>query len=264
MAEAAGLAASVIALAGLFNNTVECFEFIQLGRNFGKNFQTSQLKLDNARLRLSRWGCSLGLNDNIQDVQSLQDCFGSRQNIDQADALLGQILDLFGEAEGISDKYKSRIKADDDSLAICNPQTDLEPAIADLHNTMRQLSIERQNRTGLRQKAKWALYEEKRFRRLIEDVIELVNDLVELFPASRALQQQLCETEVSTVGANEGISVLQEIAAEQDKALEGALAKAANDTQGSQNVMFSGSNNTGFQLGYNSGSISGFTFGKGS
>lgn len=54
MAEAAGLAASVIALAGLFNNTVECFEFIQLGRNFGKNFQTSQLKLDNARLRLSR------------------------------------------------------------------------------------------------------------------------------------------------------------------------------------------------------------------
>lgn len=197
-------------------------------------------------------------------MQSLQDCFGSRQNIDQADALLGQILDLFGEAEGISDKYKSRIKADDDSLAICNPQTDLEPAIADLHNTMRQLSIERQNRTGLRQKAKWALYEEKRFRRLIEDVIELVNDLVELFPASRALQQQLCETEVSTVGANEGISVLQEIAAEQDKALEGALAKAANDTQGSQNVMFSGSNNTGFQLGYNSGSISGFTFGKGS
>ncbi|KAF2190296.1 hypothetical protein K469DRAFT_27243 [Zopfia rhizophila CBS 207.26] len=38
---------------------------------------------------------------------------------------------------------------------------------------MRQLSIERQNRTGLRQKAKWALHEEKRFRRLIE-VIELV------------------------------------------------------------------------------------------
>ena len=90
------------------------------------------------------------------------------------------------------------------------------------------------------------MYEEKRFRRLIEDVIELVNDLMELFPASRTLQQQLYETEVSAISTNEGISVLREIAAEQDKALEEALAKVANNTRGSQNVEFSGSNNTGF------------------
>jgi Prion-inhibition and propagation len=54
MAEAAGLAVSVIALTGLFSNAVECFEVIQLGRNFGKNFQTNQPKLNSARLRLSR------------------------------------------------------------------------------------------------------------------------------------------------------------------------------------------------------------------
>lgn len=76
MAEAAGLTSGVVALAGLFDNTVECFEFVQLGRNFGKNFQTSQLKLDNARLRLSRWGKSWGLSDNIQDTQSLDNRIG--------------------------------------------------------------------------------------------------------------------------------------------------------------------------------------------
>jgi hypothetical protein len=263
MAEAAGLAVGIIALAGLFNSTVECFEYVQLGRNFGKNFQTSQLKLDNARLRLSRWGYSLGLGSNLQDVQSLEQRFGSNQNINHADSLLGQILDLFAEAEGVSQKYKTRTKADDSSLTTYNPQTDLDPAHAELHRKMRQLSIERQNRTGLRQKAKWALYEEKRFTRLLEDVIELVNDLVELFPASQELQQQLCETEVSEIGTNEGISALQEIAAEQDKALEKALTKVANNARGSQSVVFSGGNNTGFQLGYNSGSISGLTFGKG-
>jgi tRNA G10 N-methylase Trm11 len=193
----------------------------------------------------------------------LEQRFGSSQNIDHADALLGQILDLFADAEGVSQRYKSRTKADDSSLTTYNLQTDLEPANADLHRKMRQLSIERQNRTGLRQKAKWALYEGKRFTRLLEDVIELVNSLVELFPSSQALQQQLCETEVSAIGTNEGISMLQEIAAEQDKALEEVLAKVANNARGPHSVVFSGNNNTGFQLGHNSSSISGFTFGKG-
>ncbi|KAE8442729.1 hypothetical protein EG329_002920 [Mollisiaceae sp. DMI_Dod_QoI] len=261
MAEAAGLTLGVVALASLFNNAVECFEFIQLGRSFGKNFQTSQLKLDNARLRLSRWGFSLGLNDTIQNVQSLEQRFGSRQNIDHAEALLGQTLELFADAEGVSKKYKSGRNVKDGSLAVFNPHTDLDPTNIYLHNKMRQLSIERQNRTSLQRKAKWALYEEKRFRRLIEDVTELVNDLVELFPASQAIQQQLCEKEVSIIGATEGISVLREIAAEQDEFLEEALAKVPNDTS-SIRVTFSGSNNSGFQLGHNSGSISGFTFGQ--
>ncbi|KAF2196193.1 small s protein [Delitschia confertaspora ATCC 74209] len=264
MAEVAGLTVGVIALAGLFNNTIECFEFIQLGRNFGKNFQTSQLKLDNARLRLSRWGYSLGLNDNIQDEQSLPQRFSSCQNIHQASALLRQIDDLFADAEGVSEKYKNRAKVGEGSLTTYDPRTDLEPANANLHIKLRELSIARQNRTGLRKKARWALYEEKRFRRLIEDINELVNDLVELFPASRTSQQQLCEEEVSEIGRQEGISVLRDIAAEQDKDLEEALAKVASDARGSQNVVFSGNNNTGFQLGYNSGSISGFTFGRGS
>lgn len=77
MAEAAGLVVGVVALAGLFNNTIECFEFIQLGRTFGKDFQKSQLKLDTARLRLSRWGKSLHLDENIRNTTSLQEYFGS-------------------------------------------------------------------------------------------------------------------------------------------------------------------------------------------
>ena len=103
MAEAAGLTVGVVALAGLFSNAIQCFEFIQLGRSFGKNFQISQLKLDNARLRLSRWGSSLGLSDNLEGALLLEARFGSH-NIEQAKALLGQILELFAEAENVSNK----------------------------------------------------------------------------------------------------------------------------------------------------------------
>lgn len=79
MAETAGLVVGVVALASLFNTTVECFEFVQLGRSFGKDFQTSQLKLDSARLRLSRWGKSLDLVEDVRDVASLQAGLGQRQ-----------------------------------------------------------------------------------------------------------------------------------------------------------------------------------------
>jgi hypothetical protein len=264
MAETAGLVVGVVALAGLFNSTVECFEFVQLGRTFGKSFQTSQLRLDNARLRLSRWGKSLSLDNDVRDAVSLQGHFGSEANVKHAEALLGQIVELFAEAEGVSNKYKSRTAPQDDSLVVYNPQTDLEPAMAKLHEKMRQLAIERQNRSGVRQKAQWALYQEKQFRRLIEDISELVNDLDNLFPATQQSRRDLCDIEVSTIGEGQGISVLREIAADQDKLLEQAITKATESAGKSYHTVFSGSGNTGLQLGHNSGTMSGFTFGKGS
>ncbi|MCJ1274919.1 hypothetical protein MMC21_002717 [Puttea exsequens] len=262
MAEAAGLTVGVVALAGLFNNAVQCFEFIQLGRGFGKSFQTSQLKLDNSRLRLSRWGNSLGLSDNLQGALLLEERF-SPQTIEQAKALLGQILELSAEAEKFSEKYKSRTKANDSGLATYNLQNDLDLVTADLHNKMRQLSVERQNRTGLRQKAKWALYEEKSYRRLIEDITELIDGLIELFPACQEVQQRLCDNEVSTIGVSKGLPVLREIAAEQDKFLADAISKVENNQAGIHNIVFSGSHNTGVQVAHNSGTMSGITFGRG-
>lgn len=263
MAEAAGLVVGVVALAGLFNNTVECFEFVQLGRTFGKDFQTSQLKLDNARLRLSRWGKSLLLDEDVCNTTSLQGRFGSESTVKHAEGLLGKITELFADAEGVSNKYKNQTAPQDNSLVVYNPQKDLDPPIATLHEKMRQLAIKRQNRSGVRQKAKWALYQEKHFRRLIEDVTELVDSLVELFPATQQVQRDLCDTEVSAIGENEGISLLKEIAAVQDKFLEQAITKKTDGADESHHIVFSGNGNTGLQLGHNSGTMSGFMFGKG-
>jgi hypothetical protein len=266
MAEAAGLAVSVIALTSLFNNAVECFEFIQLGRTLGTSFQTSQLKLGNARLRLSRWGKSLRLDEeDVRDVVSLQERFGSEAKTKHAEALLGQVVELFAEAEGVSNRYKSRTAPHDASLVVYDPQTDLAPAMMNLHKKMRQMAIERQKRSGLRQKTKWALYQEKQFRRLIEDITELVDALIELFPAAQPSQRALCDIEVSTIGHSdrEGIALLREIAAAQDRLLEQAITKTTDAGNGFHHIVFSGSGNTGLQLGYNAGSISGITFRRG-
>lgn len=260
--EPASLVTGVIALASLFNTTVECFELVQLGRSFGKDFQTSQLKLDSVRLRLSRWGSSLGLGENIRESVSLEAHFESRAEVKHAEDLLGQIIELFADAEGVSNKYRGRVASDNDSLAVYNPQTDLDPVMADLHSKMRQLAIDRQNRSGLRQKAKWAIYQEKHFRRLIEDITELVNSLVTLFPASEKSQRTLCDLEVSAIVNTDTTPVLKEVIMDQDKLLLEALNQVSTMAETSYHIVFSGNNNSGVQIGYNSGPI-GLTFGRG-
>ena len=259
--EAAGLTVGVIALAGLFNNAVQCFEFVQLSRNFGKDFQTCQLKLDIAQLRLSRWGAALGLSDQNQGIGLLGEHFNP-QTVEKAKALLDHILHLFNEAEIVSKKYISHSRVSEDRLMMYDPRNDMDPLTANIHDKVRQLSVGRQNRTSLLQKAKWALHEEKPFRRLIEDVVELTTTLIDTFPATQKTLQALCDHEVSVIGSQEVNPALTEVVTEQDGILADAILRVAKSTGGNHNTIFSGDNNSGLQVSHNAGTISGITFGK--
>ncbi|MDI1491248.1 MAG: hypothetical protein OHK93_002456 [Ramalina farinacea] len=260
--ETAGLAVGALSLAGLFNNAVQCFEFVQLGRSFGKDFETSQLKLECARLRLSRWGAALGLGEDLQNEMLLEARLGS-QVTEQAKQLLGQTLAVFEEAKGVSSKYVSQAKLSDGQIAVCNSQENMDPPTADLCNHMRQISLKRQNRTSILKKTKWALYQEKHFRRLIEDIKELIDGLIGLFPASQEDQQRLCSAEVSTMGDSAAMPLLSKVASEQDALLTGVISKLAASKGASYSTVFSGDHNSGVQVGQNMGSMREFTFGRG-
>ena len=49
MAEVFGIVASALSVAALFNNCVDCFEYIQMGRHFSYNYKRCQLKLNIAK-----------------------------------------------------------------------------------------------------------------------------------------------------------------------------------------------------------------------
>ena len=61
MAEPFGIAAGAIGIATAFTACIDCFEYIQIGRHFGRDFQTDLLSLSCARLRLTRWGESVNI-----------------------------------------------------------------------------------------------------------------------------------------------------------------------------------------------------------
>lgn len=141
--EPAGLAVGFLTIAGLFNNAVDCFEYVQIGRNFGQDYQIGLLKLDSARLRLSRWGQAVGLSDELKETQSLPLVLNSAHDVEKAEQILGQILELFADAEGVSAKLKIRGRRSEQELFVYDTQADLEPAALTLHNKMRDLSIKR-------------------------------------------------------------------------------------------------------------------------
>lgn len=225
--EPAGLAVGVFAIAGLFNNAVDCFGYVQLGRNLEKDFTTCVLKLGDARLRLSRWGKAVGLSGDLQDTEELNRTFRAEEIREIAEERLKHILGLFADAEGISRKFQSGNKSNKNALQLYNPPDDLDPEMSSVCEKLRILSVKRQNSTPLRHRAKWALYEEKHFRELIEDISSTVDGLISLFPSADTTQRKLCDQEAAELVTNETRQILRNITAEQDRLLESAIAGMA-------------------------------------
>ncbi|KAJ5657817.1 uncharacterized protein N7484_001466 [Penicillium longicatenatum] len=239
----------------LFNDAVKSFDYIQMGANFGKSFQTSLLKLDVVRLRLTRWGQSVGLA-KVDDVKPPQMTKLAPEDREQVQGILNQILELFADAEAASKRFKKCNAA----VPVLDPAKELDSVSASLHQKMEDLAKKRQDKSEVEQD-EWTMYDEKNFTRLIKDISELVDGLVGLFPGIQEEQRKLCEEEVSEMNTNEDIlPLLKDVTTGQDKLLSDAVVKVIQSTITYTNsVVFSGPN-SGFQIGNNSGKISGIRF----
>jgi hypothetical protein len=229
MAEVFGITAGALSVAGLFNNAVDCFEYIQLGRNFGTDYQTCQLRLDIARLRLSRWGCAVNINNEAR----FADVNPSSDEVLMAKNTLEQLLNLFSAAHKQSSNFK--LTAMEDDLALFDPSTNTNQAIIALRNTMHELARRRQKRTSLSKKISWALYKQKYFTRLIDDIQELLDGLENIFP-QREAYKRLVEVEVEEVKDETSMQVLSEASAETDALLRTAAIQRLEGI-GSSNIV---------------------------
>jgi hypothetical protein len=225
MAEAVGLTMGSVALASLFTTCIDCFEYVQLGRQFGTNYQRSLLKLDIVKLRLSRWADAVNESQQRYNV-----AIGSANEAQKVQEILGEIIELFANTEKVSAKYKMKAKPGD--LVAYDVNADLEPDLRSMHNKMCELAIKRQKRSSFAQKAAWALYEEKHFNRLIEDVTTLVDGLVELFPATRGRLQQLSLEEAQEMKEEPSLGVLEEAAEDIDPLLQTSVQQVLTGRKG--------------------------------
>ncbi|OBT45574.1 hypothetical protein VE00_03492 [Pseudogymnoascus sp. WSF 3629] len=134
MAEPFGIVSGAIGIASAFTACVDCFEY------FGRDFQTDQLALNCARLRLTRWGESVKVYDDPR--LGRQDATATEIQLAK-DALL-QILVLFADTESTSKKYKLTAKAGVDISLYSTG--DMDPKMVALDDKMKGLAIQRQKK----------------------------------------------------------------------------------------------------------------------
>ncbi|KAK4225940.1 heterokaryon incompatibility protein s [Podospora fimiseda] len=214
--ETAGLVIGSVSIASLFTTCVDCFEYIQLGRHFGRDYQTAALKLDLLKLRLSRWA-------NAVTESGYGAAVGLEEERAKVEEILGQIVYLFEDAEKRSAKFTKT------SSTQAAPAASSEADFEALRLKMKTLALKRQKRSSFTQKASWApLYEGKYFNCLIEDIDPLVRDLVELFPEAKTQQQQLAVEEAKELHVEKAIDTLQEAneGPGKDELLREAIAQA--------------------------------------
>ncbi|KAH8803729.1 small s protein [Hyaloscypha sp. PMI_1271] len=237
MAEPFGIVSGAIGIASAFTACVDCFEYIQFGRHFGRDFQTSQLALNCARLRLTRWGESV----NIYDDPQLGREDATTAEIQLVKNALLQILVLFADTESISKEYKLAAKAGEDLSAYSTE--DMDPKMIALDNKMKGLAIQRQKRGRFLKLASWALYHRSTLKDLLEQIASLLDEIERLFPAPQA-RTTLLQEEAAAIGDKQALKLLEDVATSVDSLLQKTVKEVIAGHQYS-NIGIKGQAHTG-------------------
>lgn len=241
MAEPFGVVAGAVSISAAFTVCVDCFGYIQFGRHFGRDFQTDQLSLNCARLRLARWGQAV----DIYNDPKLGKPKATATEIQTAKDTLLQILALFADSKDISKKYKLGAKTGEDLTPFS--ANDMDPASLGLENRMKELAIKRQKGTHTHRLTTWALYHRYKpkpskvlnshseadqlkihrrseLKRLIESITSLIDNIETLFPAPQT-QITLIQQDAAEISDKETLRLIEEAA----EAVDSKLKRAAQD-----------------------------------
>ncbi|KAL5093283.1 hypothetical protein Trisim1_011087 [Trichoderma cf. simile WF8] len=213
-----------------FISIVECFEYVELGRRFGKDFNKCQARLEALKLQITRWGISSGVLSDPQTGKQRIVHFDAHA-AETAQRLLDLILADTRELENKSRRYCDQpgVTSRIDSM---QPDSIDAPTQALTSITSKIFSRRIQGVT-LQKKTKWALRDKKQFDRLLEDITENLNLLV-LIQQVTEPQRELCLMEVEEIQDGQPPAVLELLhdasQANTDNLLEQVLRKVISNT----------------------------------
>ena len=147
----------------------------------------------------------------------------------QAEELVGHIIRLFSDAEGLADKYAGHasdlVVVDEDAKGLGDT--------AELCQKMRDICLRRQRHVNVAKKTKWSLLSSEKFMELVDNIQKLIDDLEDVFPAETRVSKErnLCEQEASELREEKALPELQKIALTQVALLAAAIAKLAHNVR---------------------------------
>lgn len=256
MADIIGLAIGVV---GLFNDVIDLFNYVQIGKKFGRDQKTCSLQLMYAEASLARWGKSVGLSD-VKETMSLEDLRSTLsfppEDLVKVKATLDQIMVLFEDAKATA-APTAESKTDEVGAEVSN-----------ITKALKKVSISRLGKITKRltRKARWAVADRDELDYLLSGIQGLINSLKETFPATDK-EAVIAREEVSKLGLeppelHELQKFLKHDVAEDEhfKAAVDAEVKRLNTGTTTYNSAVYGDNNSGWQLAQPSGTGNEFNF----
>ena len=206
-------------IPGIFVSCVECYQYVQFGREFEKDFGIALCKLEASEIRLTRWGISMGIDS---PETKLREGDYHEEDIKKAYHWLKEIRKAFDAAIESSTRYRTTTKKE--NVEILDTDTVLRRESSSLqviHNTLRKISHER-FKPRKRDMIAWALYRKGSFENLIESISDLTTNLVDLFPSTLETQKQLCKNEIKDLDGP-SLALLDKVIGDEDGILKPIL-----------------------------------------
>ncbi|KAI9152162.1 Heterokaryon incompatibility protein s [Paramyrothecium foliicola] len=182
---------AIAATVSLFHNCIDTFNYAQVARGFGSDYELYQIKLELARTRLNRWGDAVGINYaapfhrdngavNLASVRS-------------AERALSQIQVLFDEFEQMSQRYEK--VSPTSTLGHAKPSHWVSSTNKQAHEHLRNIANRRQKAAGFINKSTWALRDSVHFLETIQEAATATDSV--LARAARLKMEELYQKNVT-------------------------------------------------------------------
>ena len=181
-----------IGIATLFTTCIECFEYFKAAKEFEHRFQVLLVKLEYQQERLLVWGDLAGICDGEQhSVGPLSESDHRRQDL--TERCLESIRQILNDTETLKSKYGLRNYVTSD---------DATPPSGISSNALKRFRLRlgrQRHRPSVLQRTRWAIHDESKFQRLVEDIRDLINVLSETVPVSSESQEQRVEDDIASM-----------------------------------------------------------------
>ncbi|KAL3426372.1 ubiquitin-conjugating enzyme E2-16 kDa [Phlyctema vagabunda] len=210
--EVAGLALGAAGIAGIFSTCMECFDIFVAGKNFSDDYEQICALFSAQRLRFGLWGESVGfMDDGSSERRAKFETVLGRSDIRiTLEGLLNTIRSILTEGSLLDTRY---------GLAVDPASTDLVQArgmniFKHSFDHFKERIRRNQKETSVREKARWAFHDAKKFESMTDRLEKCMNSLESITRTSFGLlveQQQLrLKEEIEQIADIEDVELLHD------------------------------------------------------
>jgi ubiquitin-protein ligase len=201
MVDPVGVVLGVAGLAGLFSTCVQCFELVNLGRAYARDFEILQTKFEAQKVRFLIWGQAVGVTEGSS--------YDTRLDLPEIRPTVIRLLNcvrlLFSDSQELNRRYGL---FPDPGGSPTNNRIIFRETYRRFHARISKA----QSDASFLTTARWAIGDKTKFVSLVQDVKDLVDALEDITKSLQMLarQQEIITVEIESITDTTSLRLLEE------------------------------------------------------